>query len=79
MNRDHPQHRHHRDASRFDEPERYSENRPSRYAHSSRHEDVGSWNEEQTARWLSRYGGATQRNERDYDPTRIRHVAQLGQ
>jgi hypothetical protein len=68
MNRDYSQQRHHRDASRFNEPDRYGGGRSSRYGNPSRYEDSASnWNDEQTARWLSHYGGASQRGERDYD------------
>ena len=61
MNRNYSQHRPFRDTSRFNEPDRYAMSRPSRY------DDASQWNDAQTARWLSHYGGATQRDEqRDY-------------
>ena len=64
MNRDYF-HRH-RDASRFDDEGRRAGGR--RHDRPSRYEDTAShWNDEQTARWLSHYGGASQRGERDYD------------
>lgn len=64
MNRDYF-HRH-RDASRFDD-DRRAGGRSSRHDHPSRYEDSASrWADEQTARWLSHYGGASQRDERDY-------------
>jgi hypothetical protein len=64
MNRDYF-HRH-RDASRYDEEGRRAGGRG--HDHPSRYEDSGShWNDEQTARWLSHYGGPSQRSERDYD------------
>lgn len=67
MNRDHSQQRH-RDASRFNEPERYAGGRSDRYGNPSRYEDnAANWNDAQTARWLSHYGGGSQRGERDYD------------
>jgi len=66
MNRDYS--RRYRDASRFNEQDRYAGGRSSRYNDPSRYEDNAShWNDEQTARWLSHYGGASHRGERDYD------------
>ena len=66
MNRDYS--RRYRDASRFNEQDRYVGGRSSRYNDPSRYEDNAShWNDEQTARWLSHYGGASHRGERDYD------------
>ena len=65
MHRDYPQQRPHRDQSR-NEPERYGGDRSSRYGNPSRSdESASSWNDAQTARWLSHYGGAAQRGERD--------------
>ena len=64
MNRDYS--RRYRDASRF-EQDRYAGGRSSRYDDPSRDEDSARWNDEQRARWLSHYGGASQRGERDYD------------
>jgi len=76
MNRDYSQQRHHRAPSRFDIPDRCQAGRASRYDNPSRYEDTryedrgSNWNDAQTARWLSHYGGATQRGEQDYDEGR---------
>lgn len=54
-----------RDASDLG-PNRYGSNRPSRRGNPSRYdESASSWNDAQTARWLSHYGGAAERGERD--------------
>lgn len=66
MNRDYS--RRYRDASRFNEQDRHAGGRSSRYGDPSRYEDDASqWNDAQTARWLSHYGGVSQRRERDDD------------
>lgn len=68
MNRDYSQQRHPRDMSRASDPERHAGDRSPRYGNPSRYEDTASnWNDEQTARWLSHYGGAARRDDRDYD------------
>ena len=76
MNRDYFQQRHPRAPSHFDAPERYQGGRSSHYDTPARYEDshyedrASNWNDAQTARWLSHYGGAAQRGERDDDDRR---------
>lgn len=64
MNRDYS-HRY-RDASRFGDQDRYAEGRSFQHGNPRRYEDTAThWNDEQTARWLSHYGGGSQRGGRD--------------
>jgi osmotically-inducible protein OsmY len=67
MSRDYSQR--YRDGLRFGDQDRYGTGQSSRYGNASPYEDPAThWNDEQTARWLSHYGSASRRGERDDDP-----------